>query len=95
MDLFEMAKQSTDAFVEAQEKLLDLASDQIDANVKMAREFFSVDTEAKPPTTLPDLVKKSVDSFVAAQKALVDLAAKPRKTGTDVEGHTVAVGKAS
>lgn len=89
VDLFEMAKQSTDAFVEAQERLLDLASDQIDVNVKMARQYFSMDTENKPPTTLPDLVKKSVDSFVAAQKALVDLASKPRKE------HEVAVGKAS
>ncbi len=91
VDIFEMAKQSTDAFVEAQERLLDLASEQINVNVKMARQIFSVDTETKPPTTLPDLVKKSVDSFVAAQKALVDLASKPRKTTE----HEVAVGKAS
>ena len=91
VDIFEMAKESTDAFVEAQERLLDLASDQIDLNVRMARQLFSLDTEAKPPTTLPDLVKKSVDSFVAAQKALVDLASKPRVAAE----QEVAVGKAS
>jgi hypothetical protein len=84
VDLFEMAKQSVDAFVKAQEHLLDLASDQIDVNVKLAREVFSMDITKNPTTTFPDLVKKSVDSFVAAQKALVELASKPRKPAQPV-----------
>jgi hypothetical protein len=87
IDLFDMAKQSVDAFVEAQKRLLDLASDQIDVNVKMAREVFSPETDKRTTTTFPDLVKKSVDSFVAAQKALVEVASRPRKTAEREEQH--------
>jgi hypothetical protein len=77
VDIFDMVKKTVDTFIDAQQRLLDLVSDQIEADVKFARELF--DTEARPITTLSDLMKKSVDSFVAAQKALVDLASKPRK----------------
>jgi hypothetical protein len=87
VDLFDMAKQSVDAFVEAQKRLLDLASDQIDVNVKIAREMFSPEADKHPTTSLPDLVKKSVDSFVAAQKALVEVAARPRKSAERAEEH--------
>jgi hypothetical protein len=73
-----MAKDSVDAYVEAQKRLLDVAAEQIDVNVKFVREMFNVDVQAKR-TTIPDVMKKSVDSFVAAQKALVELASKPRK----------------
>jgi hypothetical protein len=85
VDLFDMAKQSVDSFVEAQKHLLDLVSDQIDVNVKIAREVLSPGDERRAATTLPDIVKKSVDSFVAAQKALVELASKPRKGAERVE----------
>lgn len=79
VDVFDMAKQSVDAFVKAQERLLDLAADEINVNVKIAKEIFNVNAEPHPTTTLPEVFKKSVDSFVAAQKALVDLASKPVK----------------
>jgi len=78
VDLFDMAKQSVDAYVKAQQRLLDLTADQVNVNVKMAREMFNVNVPNQPPTTLPEVLKKSVDSFVAAQKALVDLASKPK-----------------
>jgi len=83
-----MAKRSVDALVETQKHLLDLASNQVKANVTFARDVFSFDVQ---PTTFSDVVKKSVDSFVAAQKALVDLAAKPRTASPgDEAGHAAA-----
>jgi hypothetical protein len=80
MDLFEMAKKSTDSFIETLQKLLDLASAQVQTNVKFAQEVF---TEGAPMTSMSEVVKKSADSFVAAQKALLDLASKPRKPDPD------------
>lgn len=85
VDIFETAKKSVNAFIDAQQRLLDLASDQIDIDVKFTREMFNV--EARPATTLSDLARKSVDSFVAAQKALAELSAKPRKTKEGGEEH--------
>ena len=84
IDLFEMAKESVDSFVEAQQQLLDLASSQIDVNVHLAKEVLSPSTH-KPATAFPVLVKKSVDSFLAAQKALVEIASKPRKSAEELE----------
>lgn len=80
MDVFEMAKQSTDSFIETLQKLLDLASAQVQTNVKLAQEMFA---DGAPFTSMSEVVKKSADSFVAAQKALLDLASKPRKPGPD------------
>jgi hypothetical protein len=77
IDIFEMANKSVNAFIDAQQRLLDLASEQIDVDVKFARDMFSVETH--PTTALADLAKKSVDSFVAAQRALTELASKPRE----------------
>jgi hypothetical protein len=77
VDVFEMAKKSVNGFIEAQQRLLDLASEQIEMDVKFTREMFNV--ERGPVTTLSDTVRKSIDSFVAAQKALAELASKPRK----------------
>jgi hypothetical protein len=77
VDIFDMAKNSVNAFIEAQQRLLDLASEQIQMDVKFTREMFNV--ERPPATTLADTVRKSIDSFVAAQKALAELASKPRK----------------
>lgn len=77
--VFDLAKDSVDAYVEAQKRLLDVAAGQIDVNVKFVRDLFSMDIQKKPATTIPDVLKKSADSFVAAQKALVELASKPRK----------------
>jgi hypothetical protein len=77
VDPFEMAKQSVDALIDTQERLLDIASDQVKASVKFAHDIFTLNGH---PTKVSDMVKKSVDSFVAAQKALMELASKPRKT---------------
>jgi hypothetical protein len=89
VDVFETAKKSVNALIDAQQRLLDLASEQINIDVKFAREMFSV--EAGPTTTLADLAKKSVDSFVAAQKALAELAAKPRKTEEPAGEQTIHI----
>jgi hypothetical protein len=78
-----MAKKSVNAFIEAQQRLLDLASDQIEMDVKFTREMLNV--ERGPATTLAETVRKSIDSFVAAQKALGELASKPRKAAEGAE----------
>jgi len=78
VDLFEIAKLSVDAFVEAQKHLLDLAASQVEVGEKMFREIYTLDFPDQPTTTLSNLMKKSVESFVAAQKALAELASKPR-----------------
>jgi hypothetical protein len=94
VDLFGTAQQSVDALVEAEKRLLDLASSQVDVDVKMVREVFSARTEPRPTTALPELMKKSVDSFVAAQKALVELASRPRDVHEQPEDEPVAAEKA-
>jgi hypothetical protein len=88
VDIFDMAKKSVNAFVEAQQRLLDLASEQIEMDVKFTREMLNV--ERPPATTLADTVRKSIDSFVAAQKALAELASKPRKQDREPEIIVVA-----
>ncbi len=93
IDLFDMAKESVNAFVKAQERLLDLAADEVNVNVKMAKEIFNVNAAPHPTTTLPEVFKKSVDSFVAAQKALVDLASKPAKREEHEHEHEMAMSK--
>ena len=79
VDLFATAQKSVDALVEAEKRLLDLASNQVSLDVKIVREILNTRMEERPTTTLPEIMKKSVDSFVAAQKALVELASKPRE----------------
>ncbi len=84
--LLDAARQSVDAIVETQQRLLDMVSGQVKANVTFAREVFSFDAQ---PATFSDAVKKSVDSFVAAQKALVELAARPAQT-QEAKSHAAA-----
>jgi len=91
VDLFKMAQHSVDALVEAEKRLLDLAGNQVDVDVKFVRELAASRPEPRPSTSLPDLMKKSVDSFVAAQKALVDLASKPRRTEAEMCDDAVIV----
>jgi hypothetical protein len=84
VDVFEMTKESIDAFVHAQQQLLDLAASQVDVNVKLVREVLNPERDKRKTTALPDLMKKSVDSFVAAQKALVEVASKPRHAAEEM-----------
>jgi hypothetical protein len=79
VDMFAMAQHSVDALVEAEKRLLDLVSSQVELDVKFVREVMATRPDERRTTTMPELMKKSVDSFVAAQKALVDLASKPRR----------------
>jgi len=83
VDVFEMTKESVDAFVEAQQQLLDLASNQVDVNVKLVKEVFNPQSQKRHTTTFPEVMKKSVDSFLAAQKALVEIASKPRHSAEE------------
>jgi hypothetical protein len=70
--LTELAKDSVDAFVEAEKQLLDLAVAQVAATIKAAR------PEApEPSTNFGDLARRGIVNLVNAQKALIDVAAKP------------------
>jgi hypothetical protein len=92
LDLFATAQKSVDALVEAEKRLLDLASNQVNLDVKIVREILNTRMEERSTTTLPEIMKKSVDSFVAAQKALVELASKPREA--EYDEPMVVAGKA-
>ena len=75
-ELTELARQATEAFIDAQKKLLDVAAQQVAVNVKVTRETMKK-LNPVPPFKFADVAKNTVDSFVAAQKALLDVMAKP------------------
>jgi len=74
--LNELARQGAEAFIDAQKKLLDVAAQQVEINLKTARKAMDGVREI-PAMALADLTRHTVDSFVAAQKALLDAMAKP------------------
>lgn len=88
----DMAKETVDSLIEAQKRLLDLASSQIDVNVKFAKDVFSPKTDEHPTTAISEVMRKSVDSFAAAQKALMELASKPRRLEGEAAQEHEAVG---
>jgi hypothetical protein len=74
-ELTELTRQSVEAFIDAQKKLLDTAAQQMEANVEAASKSFFT---APPGTTLGELTRQGVESFVAAQKALLDVMVNAR-----------------
>jgi hypothetical protein len=75
-ELTTLARESAEALIDAQKKLLDIAAQQISVNVKVAKKTFDV-LNPIPPMTLSDLTRTTVDSFVSAQKALLEVMSKP------------------
>jgi len=76
-ELAELARESVDAFIEAQKKLLDTASDQMRGNLKTVQRTAELFAPI-PGTSFAELTRQGVESFVAAQKALLDVMTKPR-----------------
>jgi len=75
-ELSELANRVTEAFVDAQKKLFDLAGRQINANVKAAGRAADL-LKPLPFVDLADLTREGVRSYVDSQKALMDVMLKP------------------
>jgi hypothetical protein len=75
-ELTALARQATETFIDAQRKLVDLAGQQMNANVKMASKSLEL---LKPFPFVPftELTREGVKSYVDAQKALIDVMIKP------------------
>jgi len=75
VELSDMARQATEAFIDAQKKLLDVAGKQMNANVETVGKSFDL---LKPFPFLPvtELTREAVRSYVDAQKALMDVMVK-------------------
>ena len=75
-DLSELGRQATEAFIEAQKRLVEIAGKQMNANVKTAGKGLEL---LRPFPFLPfaELTREGVKSYVDAQKALMDVMVKP------------------
>lgn len=85
-DIAELAREGAEAFIDAQKKLLDVAAQQMEVNLKAARETMEA-ISPLPPIALGDLTRHAVDAFVGAQKSLLDLMAKPATAQSKAEHH--------
>jgi hypothetical protein len=74
-DLGGMARDSADALLQAQKKILDLAGQQASASLKATRETIDM---VEPPrqSTVESRGRESLDNLITAQKAQIDLLAK-------------------
>jgi hypothetical protein len=70
-ELSELAKDATDAFVDAQKKLIEVAGKQVNANMRAAGRTMNMITPF-PFIPIPDLTREGVRNFVTAEKALID-----------------------
>lgn len=78
MELMELARKSSETFIEAERRLLELAGKQMNANLKAAgRTVNMVRTGSYIP--LVDLTREGVKNFVDAEKALINKMKKPVK----------------
>jgi len=74
----EMARMATEAFVDAQKKLWEVAGHQMNVNLKAAGRTMDV-LSPLPIVPFSDLTRKGVQSFVEAQKALMEAVTRPRE----------------
>jgi len=70
-ELSELAKEATDAFIDAQKKLIDVAGRQVNANMRAAGRTMNM-LAPFPFIPIPDLTREGVKNFVTAEKALID-----------------------
>ncbi len=75
-ELTELANQVTEAFMDAQKKLFDLASRQMSVNLKAAGRASEL-LKPLPFVGLADLTREGVRSYVDAQKSLLEIVSKP------------------
>ena len=78
-ELSELARKATEAFIEAQKRLVDIAGRQVNANVKTAGKTMTL-LRPFPSLPLSELTREAVKSYVEAQKALMDVMVKPPNT---------------
>jgi hypothetical protein len=76
--LTQLAREGVEKYVNAQQKLLNLAIDQLESTGKATGEHIEA-VRKEVSTSWGELTQKSIASFVVAQKSLRDLAAKPLK----------------
>ena len=70
-ELSELAKDATDAFIDAQKKLIDVGGRQVNANMRAAGRTLNL-IAPFPFVPIPDITREGVKSFVNAEKALID-----------------------
>ena len=75
-ELVALARQATESFIEAQRKLVELAGQQMNANVKTAAKAMEL-LKPFPFVPLAELTREGVKSYVDTQKALIDVMVKP------------------
>jgi hypothetical protein len=75
-ELAELARQSAEAYIDAQKKLLDVATQQLKVNAKTAREAIAA-MNPLPVETLGELARHTAAGFVESQEALLNLMVKP------------------
>lgn len=75
-ELSEVARQATEAFIDAQKKLVAVAGKQMSANVKTVGNTLEL-LRPFPFVPLTELTREGVKSYVDAQKALMDAVVKP------------------
>jgi hypothetical protein len=75
-ELSALAREATESFIDAQKKLVDLAGQQMNTNVKTAGKALEL-LKPFPFIPLGDLTREGVKSYVDAQRALMDVMVKP------------------
>jgi len=85
-ELAKLAREASNAFVEMQKQLLDLAGHQMNVNLKAATRTLEV---LKPFRLLPmaNITGEGVKRFVDAEKAMIDSMIKPRGVQHRVKRH--------
>ena len=77
-ELAELTRHATNAFIEAQKKLFDVAGKQMNTNVKTAGKTLQL-LRPFPFLPLGELTREGVKSYVDAQKALMEVMLKNRQ----------------
>lgn len=76
-ELYKLACSASESFYDAQKKLLELASRQMNVNLKSISRTADMITPIRL-APVADLTNESVKTFVSAEKALIDSIVKPR-----------------
>ena len=75
-ELAELARQSAEAYIDAQKKLLDVAAQQLKVNAKTAREAINA-INPLPVETLAELTRHTLEGLVESEQDLLNVMVKP------------------
>jgi hypothetical protein len=75
-ELAELARQSAEAYVDAQKKLLDVAAQQLKLSAKTAREAVKA-INPLPVETLTELARHTLEGLVESEQDLLNVMVKP------------------